>query len=98
MESYIEAEIDEYMFMATLDNKTSSICQEQDGKVYRVKDAVPGVNMPPMHVFCRSTTRACFGSDTLKNIQSRARNPKTGKSELVPANMNYKEWEEKYVV
>lgn len=97
MESYLEAEIDEYMFMATLDNKTSNICQDQDGKVYKVKDAVPGVNMPPMHVFCRSTTRAYFGPETLKNIQRRARNPKTGKNELIPASMNYKQWHEKYV-
>ncbi len=96
MESYIEAEIDKYMFMATLDNKTSNICQEQDGKVYKVKDAVPGVNMPPMHVFCRSTTRAYFGPDTLKNLQRRARNPKTGKNELVPASMKFPQWKEKY--
>ena len=51
MESYEEAEVDEYMFLATLDNRTSPQCQEQDNKVYKVKDAKPGVNMPPMHPF-----------------------------------------------
>lgn len=96
MESYVEAEIDEYMYRATLDNKTSDICQEQDGEVYKVKDAVPGVNMPPLHVFCRSTTRVYFGPGTLNNIQRRARNPITGKNELVPASMKYPEWKEKY--
>lgn len=97
MESYKEAEVDEYMFIATLDLRTSPICQEQDKKVYKVKNARPGVNMPPMHVFCRSTTRAYFGAQTLKNIQRRARNPITGKNELVPASMKYEQWYEKYV-
>ncbi|ATP40706.1 hypothetical protein CSE16_11970 [Solibacillus sp. R5-41] len=96
MESYKESEVDEYMFLATLDMRTSPQCQEQDKKAYKVKDAKPGVNMPPMHVFCRSTTRAYFGPQTLKNIQRRARNPITGKNELVPANMAYLEWRKKY--
>lgn len=96
MESYLEAEIDEYMFIATLDLRTSKQCQQQDKKVYKTKDAKPGVNMPPMHAFCRSTTRAYFGPDTLNNIQRRARNPITGKNELVPASMAYPEWLEKY--
>ncbi|MGE7024555.1 minor capsid protein [Solibacillus cecembensis] len=96
MESYKEAEVDEYMFLATLDMRTSPQCQEQDKEVYKVKDAKPGVNMPPMHVFCRSTTRAYFGAQTLKNIQRRVRNPITGKNELIPANMAYPEWRKKY--
>lgn len=96
MESYAEAEIDEYMFMATLDKVTSEICQEHDGKVYKVKGAKAGKNMPPMHPFCRSTTRAYFGQKTLEKIQRRARNPITGKNELVPANMNYQKWIQKY--
>lgn len=98
MESYEEAEIDEYMFLATLDKKTSVICQKQDLKVYKVKDAMPGVNMPPMHPFCRSSTRGYFGPATLDNIQRRARNPATGKNELVPASMAYPEWKGKYAI
>ncbi|MET3659645.1 minor capsid protein [Sporosarcina psychrophila] len=94
MESYGEAEIDEYMFLATLDKKTSVICQKQDLKVYKVKDAMPGVNMPPMHPFCRSTTRAYFGPKTLENIERRARDPITGKNELIPAGTNYEQWRE----
>lgn len=92
MESYKEAEIDEYMFIATLDMRTSKQCQQQDKKVYKVIEAKPGVNMPPMHVFCRSTTRAYFGEEFHTNIQRRARNPITGKNELVPADTNYDEW------
>ncbi|WP_438312241.1 minor capsid protein [Sporosarcina sp. FA9] len=94
MESYEEAEIDEYAFLATLDKKTSKKCRDLDLKVFSVKDAKPGVNMPPMHPFCRSTTIAHFGDGSLANIQRRARDPVTGKNELIPAGTNYNKWRE----
>lgn len=96
MESYEEAGIDKYIFTATLDTRTSEQCRVHDRKVYNVKDAVPGKNMPPLHPYCRSTTRAYFGQKTLEGIQRRARDPKTGKTMLVPANISYKDWYEKY--
>jgi SPP1 gp7 family putative phage head morphogenesis protein len=92
MESYEEAGIERYRFLATLDMRTSDICQEHDGKVFPVKDGVPGENMPPLHPYCRSTTIAYFGPEFMKNIQRRARDPVTGKNELVPGDMTYKEW------
>jgi SPP1 gp7 family putative phage head morphogenesis protein len=98
MESYKEAEIEEYIFVATLDLRTSKICRKYDGRVFKVKDAVPGKNMPALHPYCRSTTRASFGPDTLKGIQRRARDPVTGKTYLVPADMTYDQWYEEYVV
>lgn len=98
MESYIEADIDKYVFIATLDLRTSQVCREHDGKVYEVKKAVPGENMPPLHPYCRSTTIAYFGEDTLKNIQRRARDPQTGKTYLIPADMKYEQWYQEYAV
>ncbi|WP_238989672.1 minor capsid protein [Staphylococcus ursi] len=46
----------EYEFVAKRDEKTSKICRHYDKKVFKVKDMVPGVNAPPMHPHCRSTT------------------------------------------
>lgn len=92
MESYEEAEIERYQFLATLDMRTSDICQEHDGKVFPVKDGVPGKNMPPLHPYCRSTTIAYFGPEFMKDTERRARDPVTGKNELVPGDMTYKEW------
>ncbi|EGQ4359489.1 phage head morphogenesis protein [Staphylococcus pseudintermedius] len=46
----------EYEFVAKRDEKTSKICRHYDMKVFKVKDMVPGVNAPPMHPHCRSTT------------------------------------------
>ncbi|HEV0069133.1 TPA: minor capsid protein, partial [Streptococcus pneumoniae] len=54
--SYEEADIEKYIFVAVLDKRTSRICQEHDNQVYDRDKAVPGVNCPPMHPWCRSTT------------------------------------------
>ncbi len=92
LESYQEAEIDQYQFLATLDARTSPECREHDLKVYDTKDAVPGKNMPPLHPYCRSTTRAYFGQDTYEGIDRRARDPVTGESQLVLADTSYSDW------
>ncbi|WP_323704182.1 minor capsid protein [Staphylococcus haemolyticus] len=44
----------EYEYVAKLDSKTSKTCRGLDGKIFKVKDMVPGVNAPPMHPLCRS--------------------------------------------
>ena len=95
--SYEEADIEKYIFVAVLDKRTSRICQEHDNIVYRVDEAVPGVNHPPMHPWCRSTTVAYDEDADYSKLKRRARNPETGKTELVPADMSYKEWYSKYV-
>lgn len=92
MEAYREADIEKYRFVATLDNRTSEICQSLDGKVFEVDKNAPGVNCPPMHPFCRSTTVAEFDEEIMASLQRRARDPETGQTYTVPANMTYKEW------
>ena len=42
--------------MAKIDKKTSKICHSLNSKVFKVKDMIFGVNAPPMHPWCRSTT------------------------------------------
>ncbi len=63
LEGYKELDIEKYEFSACLDNRTSEICNDLDGKVFDVKDAVPGKNLPPMHPFCRSTTLPVLPSE-----------------------------------
>lgn len=91
MESYREVGIDKYIFLATLDTRTSPQCREADLKVFQVP-GVAGENLPPLHPYCRSTTRAYFGPETLTGIQRRARDPITGRNNLVSGDMTYKEW------
>ena len=95
--SYEDAEITKYKFVAVLDKRTSHICQEHDNKVYNTSEAVPGVNYPPLHPWCRSTTIAHDDDIDYSKLERRARNPETGKVEYVPADMSYKEWYDKYV-
>ena len=54
--SYDEAGIKEYEFLAEIDSRTSDICRELNGQIFKMKDARAGVNYPPMHPHCRSTT------------------------------------------
>ena len=67
--------------------------QEMDGKHFKVKDAVPGKNFPPMHPNCRSTTVCWFPGEEDKKAQTtRIAKNENGKYYEVPANMTYKEW------
>jgi phage head morphogenesis protein, SPP1 gp7 family len=95
--SYEDAEITKYKFVAVLDKRTSHICQQHDNKVYNTDEAVPGVNYPPLHPWCRSTTIAHDDDIDYSKLERRARNPETGKVEYVPADMTYDEWYSEYV-
>lgn len=87
--------VKQYEFVATLDDRTSEICQDMDGKVFDLKDMKPGVNAPPMHCYCRSTTVPYF--DDAKDKGRAARDKKTGKTTFVPADMRYDDWQIVYV-
>lgn len=95
--AYEDMGVDKYVFVATLDSRTSEICQEMDNKVFEYKDREVGVNYPPLHPNCRSKTRGYLGKEVEKDLQRRARNPLTGKTEIIN-NMSYKEWLKNYNV
>lgn len=95
--AYEEAEIEKYQYCATLDLRTSQICRSLDRKIFPVKERKAGVNSPPMHPWCRSTTIAVISEDVLEKMTRRARDPVTGKVLTLPANMTYQEWYDKYV-
>lgn len=96
-QAYEEMKIKEYQFLATLDLRTSKICRSLDLKVFKVKDRKTGVNCPPMHPWCRSTTTPVVDRKYLDGRKRAARDMKTGKTIYVPNDMNYEEWYEKYV-
>jgi SPP1 gp7 family putative phage head morphogenesis protein len=47
--------VEKYEFLAAIDSRTSKLCKDQDGKIYKLKSAVVGKNYPPLHPNCRST-------------------------------------------
>ena len=48
IDSYKEAKVKEYEFMAFLDKRTSHQCKELDGKRFKVEEVMAGVNIPPL--------------------------------------------------
>lgn len=97
-QAYDAAEVEKYIYVATLDLRTSKVCRSLDGKTFKVKEAEVGINYPPMHPNCRSVTIAWLPDKWLAKMKRRAWNPKTGRTMLVPANMTYKQWYDKYVL
>ncbi len=89
---YKELGVEEYVFDATLDSRTSNICQDRDNKRYKVSKREVGKNAPPMHPNCRSTTHAFISEDVEASIERRARDPKTNKTYTIKGNPSYKEW------
>lgn len=84
--------LQEYKIVATLDNRTSDICQNQDGHVYKMSEWEEGITAPPFHPSCRSCTVPYFPEMDTDEYTRIATDYETGKSYFVPANMSYKEW------
>lgn len=91
-----ELGVEEYEIVATLDSHTSEICQDMDGKVFKMSERQIGVNAPPFHVNCRTTTVPYFNDEWNKNAERAARD-ENGDIYYVPDDMTYKEWELKFV-
>lgn len=63
---YTESGVEKYEYSAVLDTRTSEICEALDGKVFPLSDAQPGVNYPPMHPNCRSTTFPVYDNEKIE--------------------------------
>lgn len=100
MDCMTELDVDAVEILATLDSKTSPICRRMDGKIVQRKDAKPGITIPPFHCHCRSTTVPYLGDDLADiagNGTRAARDPKTGKTVFVEGELDYGEWEKRYI-
>lgn len=93
---FTELDVEQFEVVATLDSHTSDICQDMDGKHFPMSQWEVGVTAPPFHVRCRSTTIPYFDDD-LGAVGERAARGTDGKTYMIPADMTYKEWKEKFV-
>ena len=92
---YKETGVAYYKFLATLDHKTSTYCQDMDGLTFEVSEAITGVNYPPLHPHCRSSTTPHFPPDEIDAMfeeATRLAKDENGKYYKVPADMRYAEW------
>ena len=91
--------VEKYRYLATLDSRTSDICRELDGKVFEIKEAKVGVNLPPLHPYCRSTIVPHFDDDDIGElIEDRIARDDDGKGRSVRLGENLKffDWVDKY--
>ena len=63
-----ELGLEYYKYDAFLDSRTSEICRELDGKRFKVSEMEIGVNAPPLHPNCRSTTQLVLDENFEKAI------------------------------
>ena len=97
MDSYKESGVvQKYKILATLDERTSEICQDLDGKIFKMSEREVGVTVPPFHPYCRTTTIPYFEEYADEEVGTRIARDKNGKNIHVPADMTYKEWKKLY--
>lgn len=94
-EAFKELDVEEFEIVATLDDSTSDICQEMDGKHFPMSQYEAGVTAPPFHVYCRSVTAPYF-EDNFTGERA-ARDVETGETYYVPDSMTYKDWASEYI-
>lgn len=68
LKSYKDTNVREYEILATLDERTSDICQDMNGKRFKISEAKTGINYPPFHPNCRTTTVPVTELDLLFNL------------------------------
>lgn len=96
LDSTKDSDMKYYIFLATLDKKTSTVCRAHDRKVYPVDSATPGINMPPLHPHCRSTIAGNLTDYDTGRGKRTAKN-KDGKRIIIPAAMNYDDYYKVYI-
>ena len=86
---------EKYEVIATLDDRTSSICRSMDGKVFDMKDYQVGVTASPFHANCRTVT-APYYDKIDGDVNLRASRTEDDDYKLVDVK-DYKDWYDNYV-
>lgn len=93
---YKALDVRKFQFIATLDDRTSDVCREMDGQVFDMRDYQPGVNVPPLHPWCRSCTAPYY--EDLTGVGERAaRDLETGQTYYIPRETKYEDWRQSFV-
>lgn len=94
-QAYKDIGVDRYQISATLDSRTSDICQKLDRRIYKLSEYVSGVTAPPFHNRCRTTTVPYY-EDILPSFRV-ARDNKSGNDIIIDSNISYVNWKNKYI-
>ncbi|MFT8916552.1 MAG: minor capsid protein [Oenococcus sp.] len=85
--------VKEYQLVAVLDNRTSQICRNIDGRVFKVSEAIVGKTLPPMHPHCRTTAIIYFKNSPYVGTRT-ANNPNTKTTFQLKQDKTYHDWEQ----
>lgn len=89
LDTYKRMGVQKLEFVATLDMKTSEICRAMDGTIIDIENAKIGLNVPPLHPYCRSVIAPVMDEEIDKGGDKRIyRDVNTGKS-VMGKNRNY---------
>lgn len=89
LDTYKRMGVQKLEFVATLDMKTSEICRAMDGTIIDIENAKIGLNVPPLHPYCRSVIAPVMDEEIDKGGDKRIyRDVNTGKS-VMGRNRNY---------
>ena len=91
LRAYDSQNIAKYQILATLDYKTSDICRMMDSKIFKTSEATRGINYPPFHPNCRTTT-----IPYIEGNENALRLAKGEDGYYAVQNISYKEWDKKY--
>lgn len=91
-QGYKEAGIEKYQILATLDSRTSDICREMDGEIIPIKEKEVGVNYPPFHPNCRTTTIPYFEPDEFDTEIEQYIKDEDGIKHKITDDTQYEEW------
>lgn len=87
IESYKQMGVSKYQIIATLDDRTSDICQSMDMKVFDTKDYEVGVTAPPFHPNCFDKETEIFTNNGWKYFKDLKENDEVytlNKETLIP--------------
>lgn len=92
-DAYEEHGVEEYEILATLDKRTSNVCQRMDGQRFKTSERQVGKNYPPFHPRCRTTT-----TPVISRFSRSGRWSKDEFGERYPVeDMTYRQWSNKYL-
>jgi SPP1 gp7 family putative phage head morphogenesis protein len=98
-DAFKKLNVDEYMVVVTLDDRTCEKCRPFDHEHYPVRDQQVGVNAPPFHPRCRCTTAPYIPEGKYTEAKRASRDDETGKTvRVVSRDTTYDEWKNKHVV
>jgi len=88
LDGYKEADIEMYQYTAAMEENTCDICAGLDGQVFKLSEAIEGVNFPVMHPRCRCDTIPEMGQS-----HKGTKAAKVGDEWVeVPETMKFEEW------